>query len=137
MFNFAVKEKNMSLIIDEKDLEKFILVGDRVLIKPKNPSQKTSSGLILPPTVQENEKVLSGYVVKVGPGYPIPAISEPDEPWKGANENVKYVPLQPKEGDVAVYLQKSGWEIEFNKEKYLIVPQSAILLLIRDEGLFE
>ena len=33
----------MSLIIDEKDLEKFILVGDRVLVKPKNPSQKTSS----------------------------------------------------------------------------------------------
>jgi len=29
----------MSLIIDEKDLEKLIMVGDRVLIKPKNPSQ--------------------------------------------------------------------------------------------------
>jgi chaperonin GroES len=34
-------------------------------------------------------------------------------------------------------LQKSGWEIEFNKEKYVIVPHSAILMLIRDEDLFK
>lgn len=137
MFNFAVKEKNMSLIIDEKDLEKFILVGDRVLIKPKNPSQKTSSGLILPPTVQENEKVLSGYVVKVGPGYPIPALTDEDEPWKEKRESVKYVPLQAQVGDMAIYLNKSGYEIEFHEEKYIILPHSAILMLIRDETLFD
>lgn len=137
MFNFAVKEKNMSLIIDEKDLEKFILVGDRVLIKPKNPSQKTSSGLILPPTVQENEKVLSGYVVKVGPGYPIPALTDEDEPWKEKRESVKYVPLQAQVGDMAIYLNKSGYEIEFHEEKYIILPHSAVLMLIRDETLFD
>ena len=44
---------------------------------------------------------------------------------------------QPKEGDQAVYLQNSAIEIEFNKEKYIVVPQSAILLLLRDDGLFE
>jgi co-chaperonin GroES (HSP10) len=76
-------------------------------------------------------------VIKVGPGYPIPAIAEEDEPWKSKNENVRYVPLQPKEGDLAIYLQNSGFEIEFNNQKYIIVPQSAILMLIRDEGLFE
>ena len=128
---------NMSLIIEEKDLERFIMVGDRVLIKPKNPSQKTNSGLILPPSVQENEKVLSGYVVKVGPGYPIPAMTEEDEPWKAKQDAVKYVPLQAQVGDLAVYLNKSGYEIEFNKEKYFILPHSAILMLIRDEALFE
>ncbi len=127
----------MSLIIDEKDFEKFILVGDRVLVKPKNPSQKTSSGLILPPTVQENEKVLSGYVVKVGPGYPIPALTDEEEPWKEKRESVKYVPLQARVGDMAVYLNKSGYEIEFLNEKYIILPHSAILLLIRDETLFD
>jgi co-chaperonin GroES (HSP10) len=127
----------MSLIIDEKDLEKFILVGDRVLIKPKNPSQKTSSGLILPPTVQENEKVLSGYVVKVGPGYPIPALTDEDEPWKEKRESVKYVPLQAQVGDMAIYLNKSGYEIEFHEEKYIILPHSAVLMLIRDETLFD
>jgi co-chaperonin GroES (HSP10) len=127
----------MSLNIDEKDLDKIIMVGDRVLIKPKNPSQKTSSGLLLPPTVQENEKVLSGYVVRVGPGYPIPAMTDEDEPWKDKREEVKYVPLQARVGDMAVYLNKSGYEIEFRKEKYFILPHSAILMLIRDETLFD
>ena len=126
----------MDLQIDEKDLQKFIIIGDRVLVKPRSNQKKTKSGLYLPPTVSENEKLHSGYVVKVGPGYPIPAINEADEPWKTA-EKVRYVPLQPKEGDMAIYLQNSGWDIEFNKEKYVILPQSAILLLIRDEGLFE
>jgi chaperonin GroES len=127
----------MSLIIEEKNLEKLVMVGDRVLVKPKNPSQKTNSGLLLPPTVQENEKVLSGYVVKVGPGYPIPAMTDDDEPWKAKNDNVKYVPLQAQVGDLAVYLNKSGYEIEFKKEKYFILPHSAILMLIRDETLFD
>lgn len=123
--------------IDEKDLSKFIVVGDRVLIQPKTPEKRTKSGLVLPPNVQEKEKVHSGYVVKVGPGYPIPAIVEEDVPWKSMSENVLYVPLQPREGDLALYLQNSGYEIEFNNQKYVIVSQSAILMLLRDEGLFE
>ena len=127
----------MSLIIEEKDLAKFIMVGDRVLIKPKNPSGKTKSGLYLPPTVQENEKVHSGYVVKVGPGYPIPAMTDEDEPWKEKKDEVKYVPLQAQVGDLAIYMHKSGFEIEFNKEKYIILPHSAIMMIIRDEDLFK
>ena len=127
----------MAFILEESDLKKFILVGDRVLIKPKNPQDRTKSGLYLPPGVQENEKIHLGYVLKVGPGYPIPAIQDIDEPWKDKTEEVKYVPLQPREGDLAIYLQKSGYEIEFKKEKYIIIPHSAILLLIRDEGLFD
>ncbi|UCH13508.1 MAG: co-chaperone GroES [Bacteroidales bacterium] len=127
----------MTLEIEEHNLDKFILVGDRVLIKPKSPQDRTKTGLYLPPGVQENEKIYSGFVLKVGPGYPIPAINEIDEPWKNKSDEVKYVPLQPKEGDLAIYMQKSGWEIEFNKEKYVIVPHSAILMLIRDEDLFK
>ena len=127
----------MMLDIDEKDINKFIVVGDRVLIKPKSQQDRTKSGLFLPPGVQEKEKIHSGYVLKVGPGYPIPAISDSDEPWKQGSEDVKYVPLQPIEGDLAVYLQKSGYEIEFNKEQYVIIPHSAILMLIRDDELFK
>lgn len=127
----------MGLSIEDQELSKFIMVGDRVLIKPKTPQGKTKSGLYLPPGVQEKEKIHSGYVLKVGPGYPIPAINEVDEPWKDKGNEVKYVPLQPREGDLAVYLQNSAWEIEFKNEKYLIVPHNAILMLIRDEGLFE
>jgi len=127
----------MSLQIDHTDFNKFIVVGDRVLIKPKSPMEKTKGGLLLPPGVQENERIQSGYVIKVGPGYPIPAIAEIDEPWKNKSDEVKYVPIQPRVGDLAIYLQNSAYEIEFNSNKYVIVSQSSILLLIRDESLFE
>ena len=127
----------MSLIIEEKDIEKFVMVGDRVLVKPKKPAGKTKTGLYLPPTVQESEQIQSGYIVKVGPGYPIPAVSDEDEAWKQKQENVKYVPLQAQRGDLAIYLSKSGFEIEFNKEKYIILPHSAILMIIRDEAILE
>lgn len=127
----------MALEIEGHSLEKVIMVGDRVLIQPKSPLDKTKSGLYLPPGVQEKEKIHAGYILKVGPGYPIPAINEIDEPWKDKSEDVKYVPLQPKVGDLAVYMQKSGFEIEWKNEKYIIVPHSAILMLVRDDSFFE
>ena len=127
----------MTVLLNEKDLDRLIVIGDRILIKPKVPQSRTKSGLLLPPGVNENEKVQIGYVVKVGPGYPIPSINETDEPWKNRSDEPKYVPLQPKVGDQAVYLQNSAIEIEFNNEKYVVVPHSSILLLLRDIGLFE
>ena len=127
----------MALELGDQDLNKFILIGDRVLIKPKDPQAKTKSGLYLPPSVQEKEKIHSGYVLKVGPGYPIPAVTDEDEPWKDKLEEVKYVPLQPKEGDLAIYLQSTAHEIIFKNERYVIVPHNSILMVIRDEGLFE
>jgi chaperonin GroES len=127
----------MGVVLDEKDLDKLIVIGDRILIRPKVPQSKTKSGLLLPPGVNENEKVQIGYVMKVGPGYPIPSVNDVDEPWKNRSDEPKYVPLQPKVGDQAVYLQNSAIEIEFNEEKFIVVPHSAILLLLRDNGLFE
>lgn len=127
----------MALNLAAKDLEKIIMVGDRVLVRPKNPNQQTSSGLYLPPAAVEKENVQSGYVIKTGPGFPIPALTDDDEPWKEMKEAVKYVPLQAREGDLAVYLNKTGIEVEFKNEKYLILPHSAILMVIREEGLFE
>jgi hypothetical protein len=41
--------------------------------------------------------------------------------------------LQAREGDLAIFLRKEAYEIEFEKDKLLIVPQSAILLLFRDD----
>jgi co-chaperonin GroES (HSP10) len=113
-------------------IEKFIVVGDRVLIKPHADSDKTSSGLYLPAGVQEKEKVQSGYIMKTGPGYAT-STQEEDEPWKESTEPVKYIPLQAKEGDLAIFIRKEAVEIEFEREKYLIVPQSALLLLIRED----
>jgi co-chaperonin GroES (HSP10) len=121
--------------IDVRNVNNFIVVGDRVLIKPETDDNRTSGGLYLPPGVTEKEKIQSGYVIKVGPGYATASVPD-DEPWKSSEEKVKYIPLQAKEGDLAIFLRKEAYEIEFDKEKYLIVPHSAILLLIREEDLF-
>lgn len=115
-----------------KNIDKFIVVGDRVLVKPQEDSTRTTSGLYLPAGVTEKEKMQSGYVMKVGPGYATSAQID-DEPWREAKDNVKYIPLQARSGDLAIFLRKEAFEIEFEKEKFLIVPQSAILLLIRNE----
>jgi co-chaperonin GroES (HSP10) len=117
--------------VNIKNLQKFIVVGDRVLIRPQEDINKTNSGLYLPVGVSEKEKIQSGYVMKVGPGYATSAQNE-DEPWK-ESDPVKYIPLQAKEGDLAIFLRKEAFEIEFEKEKFLIVPNSAILLLIRND----
>ena len=115
-----------------QNIDKFIVVGDRVLLRATEESQRTASGLYLPPGVSEKDKIQSGYVIKAGPGYPT-GINADDEPWKEAKELIKYIPLQAKEGDLAIFLRKEAYEIEFEKEKLLIVPQSALLLLIRDD----
>lgn len=117
-----------------KDTKKLIVVGDRVLVRPGEQNEKTASGLFLPPGVAEKEKIQTGYVIKAGPGYPIPAVVE-DEPWKEAKDSVKYIPLQAKEGDFAIFLRKDAFEIEYDGEKYLILSQSSILLLIREDYL--
>ncbi len=125
----------MSLNLDEKDLEKIIMIGDKVLVKPKNPNLQTSSGLYLPTTAVEKESIQAGYIIKVGPGFPLPAVTEDEEVWK-KQEEVKYVPLQAKVGDLAVYLSKAGFEVEFKGEKFIILSHSAIVMIVRDEGMF-
>jgi len=115
-----------------------IVVGDRILISPDESKQKTSFGLYLPQGVEEKEKIQGGYVIKTGPGYPLPDPSSmSDEPWTGAKQDAKYLPLQVEEGDYVLFLRKSSIEVEFEGKKYLILPQSAILLIIRDDILEE
>ena len=110
-----------------------IVVGDKVLVIPDSDKERTEHGLYLPPTIREKEKVQSGYIAKVGPGYPVPNPSYIDqEPWSTPQKDpVKYIPLQAEEGDYAIFLRDQAIEIEYESKKYLIVHQSAILLLIR------
>ena len=123
----------MHLTSDNK-FKKLVVIGDRVLIRPSRPHERTESGLYLPPGVQEKEKVQQGYVMKTGPGYAIPMPVD-DEPWKHQDEQVKYVPLQAREGDIAIFLLSGATEVLYEGEKYFIVPQSAILMLEREEDI--
>ena len=121
----------MRLTTDNR-FKKLIVIGDRLLIRPSRPNERTESGLYLPPGVQEKEKVQQGFVIKTGPGYAIPMPIE-NESWKSEEEQVKYVPLQAREGDLAIFLLSGATEIMYENEKYFIVPQSAILMLEREE----
>jgi co-chaperonin GroES (HSP10) len=58
-----------------------------------------------------------------------------EESWKASEEQVKYIPLQAKEGDLAIFLVSGATEIMYSGDKYFIVPQGAILLLEREEDL--
>ena len=113
---------------------RIIVIGDRVLIRPDESSEKSPAGLYLPPTVREKEDVWGGIVVEVGPGLPV---SEPnsveEEPWKTDTDNVRYIPSQVETGDYALFLKKASVEINVEEKKYLIVPQAAILVIIREQ----
>ena len=122
------------ILTPDNKLKKLVVIGDRVLIRLSKGDNRTQTGLYLPPGVQEKEKVQQGYVIKTGPGYAIPLPVE-SEPWKSEEEQVKYIPLQVREGDLAIFLLSGATEIVYEGEKYFIVPQGAILLLERDDEL--
>lgn len=114
--------------------KQMIVVGDRILIEQDDGQETTKAGLYLPPSVREKDKVTMGRVVRVGPGYPIPNPNyTEDEPWSSQKDPIKYIPLQVKEGDYAIYLREQAIEVEFEEKRYQIVPQSAVLLLVRSQ----
>lgn len=117
--------------------KKIILVGDRVLIEPDKDQEKTAHGLYLPPGVKEKDKVQAGYIIKVGPGYPVVNPNFIDqEPWATTPKDpVKYIPLQAEEGDYVLFLRDAAIEIEYEGKQYLIVQQSNLLMIIRPDTL--
>ena len=115
--------------------KQILVVGDRVLIKPDKGEKKSKAGLYLPPSVIEKQEILSGVIVEVGPGIPLGNPEDNiDEPWSSNdNSSVKYIPTQADIGDIALFVNKASIEIKIENDDFLIVPQSAILILIRDD----
>ena len=115
--------------------KQIIVVGDRVLIQPDKGERKSAAGLYLPPSVLEKQEILGGIIVEVGPGIPVGNPDDVgDKPWKTETYgNVKYIPTQAELGDYALFLNKAAIEIKVENDNYLIVSQSAILVVIRDD----
>lgn len=84
-------------------------LSDRVLIKPAEAEEKTSTGIIIPDTAKE--KPMEGEVIAIGQG-------KKDEP------------ITVKVGDKVLYGKYSGTEINIDGNKYLIMRESDIYAII-------
>ena len=85
-------------------------LADRIVVKPAEAEQKTSSGLFIPDNAKE--KPMQGKVVAVGPGR--------------KNDKGELVAMEVKVGDVVLYGKYSGTEVSVDGENYLIVKESDI-----------
>lgn len=118
-----------------KPQKRLLVVGDRVLVKVEDGEQRTKVGLYLPPSAIDSQAVQGGDIVSTGPGLAMPDLTDQgDEPWRigGSNREARYVPMQARVGDFALFFRKAAVEITFENETYLVVPQAAILALVRD-----
>ena len=114
--------------------KRLIVVGDRVLIQPEEGEDRTKVGLYLPASAVDNQAVQGGKVLATGPGTAVSAPTEiDDEPWKMGHTEPRYVPVQARVGDYAIFFRKAAVEITFEGSRYLVVPQAAILTLVREE----
>ena len=116
--------------------KELIVVGDRVLVSIEEGEDRSKVGLYLPQTALDNQAVQGGRIVAVGPGLPMPDLAEPgDEPWRTGSRSreTRFVPMQASTGDYALFFRKAAVEITFEQERYLVVPQAAILALVRDD----
>ncbi|MBP6773637.1 MAG: co-chaperone GroES [Gemmatimonadaceae bacterium] len=118
-----------------KPKKRLLVVGDRVLVKVEDGEQRTKVGLYLPPSAIDSQAVQGGEIVSTGPGLALPDLTDQgEEPWRvgGSNREARYVPMQARVGDFALFFRKAAVEITFEGEQYLVVPQAAILALVRD-----
>lgn len=118
--------------MSEKENKRLIVVGDRVLIEPEEGEERSKVGLYLPASAVDNQAVQAGTVVATGPGTPISAPTDLDEePWRITSGEARFLPVQARSGDYAIFFRRAAVEITFEDKRYLVVPQAAILVLIR------
>lgn len=115
-----------------KKRQQLIVVGDRLLIEPEEGEERSKVGLYLPASAVDNQAVQTGTVVATGPGTPISAPTDLDEePWRISGGEARFLPVQARKGDFAIFFRRAAVEITFEDTKYLVVPQAAILVLLR------
>ena len=115
--------------------KRLIVVGDRVLVKPEEGEDRSKVGLYLPPTAVDSQAVQGGRIMATGPGLPMPDFGDSsEEPWRVAMRETRFIPMQARAGDYALFFRKAAVELTFESERYLVVPQTAILALVRDSN---
>ena len=85
---------------------------DRIVVKPNEGEETTSSGLVIPDTAKE--KPQEGTVVAAGPGR-----------WN--DEGPGRVALDVKVGDTGIYSKYGGTEVKVDGEDLLVLRESDVL----------
>jgi chaperonin GroES len=88
---------------------------DRIVVKPSEGEETTSSGLVIPDTAKE--KPQEGEVVAVGPG-------------RFNEDGDERVPLDISVGDKVIYSKYGGTEVKYGGEEYLILSARDVLAVI-------
>ena len=86
-------------------------LGDRILVKAKEPKEKKIGGIIIPDTAKE--KPQEGTIVAVGNGK--------------MGKDGKVIPMDVKVGDKVLYGKYSGNEVKIDNEAFLIMSQDDVL----------
>ena len=89
-------------------------LGDRVVVQAIAKDQTTSSGIVLPDTVQE--KPQEGLIKAVGPGK--------------LDQSGNRIALQVEVGDTVIYAKYAGTEVNQDDEEYLILGEQDILAVV-------
>src|SRR5687767_1562182 len=90
-------------------------LGDRVLVKRVEQTQKTAGGIYLPDTAQEEPQF--GTVVRTGPGK---------------FEDGKNRPLSIKEGDKVIFGKYSGTKVKVDEDELLFMREEDIMAVVED-----
>jgi chaperonin GroES len=89
-------------------------LDDRVLVKPSEAEDRTSSGIFLPEGAKE--KPMTGKIIAVGPGK--------------LNDDGTRAAVTVKKGDTVVYGKYGGTEVELDGEQHVLVRESELLGVI-------
>lgn len=97
------------------------------IIKPVDPKEKTSSGLVIPTTVQLNEPLVKGWIVRAHEGQKFPNFKQVDTQIYGDDGLFIHIPPPFKEGELAYYRQHHKIEFEYNNETLVVVNEGDIM----------
>jgi len=89
-------------------------LGDRVVVKPKDEDESTtSSGLVIPDTAKEKPQL--GEVLAVGPGE---------------FQDGERIPMDVNVGDLVFYSKYGGTEVKVEGEEYLVLSSRDVLAVL-------
>ena len=89
-------------------------LGDRLVAKPVEQDEQTTSGIYLPESAKE--KPQQAEVIAVGPG--------------ARDEDGDRINMDVKVGDIVLYARYSGTSIKLDGTEYLILKETDVLALV-------